>query len=597
MSSPKESFEIRINDFQLVEKELKKKTNNWTLIRGAAFLFAAISTYLSIKLFGSGIAILTFVISFGFFLFTVSNHLKLVLELRKAQLLVKINKGELNRLDNNFAGISNGLNYAIQNHNYASDLDLFGSQSVFQLLNRTHTYAGGQLLADWLNNPAPKTEIIERQKALIDLIKKIEFRQNFEVVAMLSDKVANPTSDLLNWIQQPQNETIKKPLFKYGKQLPFLTLAVLVGAILGFYTYYFVGLILLIQGIILKLIDKEAGEALTQTEPAGETLKPYSELMQLIENEKFTSKKLQELSDKIEKASKSVANLGKIIHQLSYRSNPIAALGSIIFMLDLRNFINLENWKAENKNKLANWLDAVSEFEALNSLSGYQFANPEYAIPQISDETITLNTNGLGHPMINKKSRVYNDFSINGSYKSIILTGSNMSGKSTFERTVGVNIVLALMGTVVCAKEFEVSEMRLFTSMRTQDSLENDTSSFYAELKRLELLIKLTNSSETNKPIFYLLDEVLKGTNSKDRHTGAKALILQLKKRNTAGIISTHDVELGDEFEGNEFVKNYSFSSEMIDNQLVFDYKLKNGVCHSFNASELMRRIGIEIAT
>lgn len=597
MSSPKESFEIRINDFQLVEKELKKKTNNWTLIRGAAFLFAAISTYLSIKLFGSGIAILTFVISFGFFLFTVSNHLKLILELRKAQLLVKINKGELNRLDNNFAGISNGLNYAIQNHNYASDLDLFGSQSVFQLLNRTHTYAGGQLLADWLNNPAPKTEIIERQKALIDLIKKIEFRQNFEVVAMLSDKVANPTSDLLNWIQQPQNETIKKPLFKYGKQLPFLTLAVLVGAILSFYTYYFVGLILLIQGIILKLIDKEAGEALTQTEPAGETLKPYSELMQLIENEKFTSKKLQELSDKIEKASKSVANLGKIIHQLSYRSNPIAALGSIIFMLDLRNFINLENWKAENKNKLANWLDAVSEFEALNSLSGYQFANPEYAIPQISDETITLNTNGLGHPMINKKSRVYNDFSINGSYKSIILTGSNMSGKSTFERTVGVNIVLALMGTVVCAKEFEVSEMRLFTSMRTQDSLENDTSSFYAELKRLELLIKLTNSSETNKPIFYLLDEVLKGTNSKDRHTGAKALILQLKKRNTAGIISTHDVELGDEFEGNEFVKNYSFSSEMIDNQLVFDYKLKNGVCHSFNASELMRRIGIEIAT
>jgi DNA mismatch repair ATPase MutS len=597
MSSPKESFQIRINKFQLVEKELKTKTNNWTLIRGAAFLFAVVATYFAVKNYGNGIAILTFAISFGFFLFIVSNHLKLVLELRKAQLFGKINLWELNKLDNNFTGISNGLNYAIQNHNYASDLDLFGSQSVFQLLNRTHTYAGGQLLADWLNNPAPKPEIIKRQDASIDLLEKIEFRQNFEVVAILSDKVGNPTSDLLNWIQQPHNETIEKPLFKYGKQLPYLTLVVLIGAILGFYTYYFVGLILLIQGIILKLIDKEAGEALTQTEPAGETLKPYSELMQLIEKEQFTSKKLQELSAKIEKASKSVAKLGKIIHQLSYRSNPIAALGSIIFMLDLKNFINLENWKAENKNKLANWLDVVSEFEALNSLSGYQFANPDFTIPQISDEAIVLNIKELGHPMIHSKNRVYNDFSINVPIISIILTGSNMSGKSTFERTVGVNIVLSLMGAVVCAKELVVSEMRLFTSMRTQDSLEYDTSSFYAELKRLEQLIKLTNRSETGKPIFYLLDEVLKGTNSKDRHAGAKALILQLKNKNSAGIISTHDVELGDEFEGNEFVKNYSFSSEMIGNQLVFDYKLKNGVCHSFNASELMRRIGIEIAT
>ncbi len=596
MLNPQETFQNRINTFKRYEIELKKKTNSWTFIRGVVFTIAIFFTVIANKYFGSLVAILTFFVGFGFFLFTVTKHLKLVLELKKVHLFALINKGELNRLDNNFTGIANGLNYSISNHNYASDLDLFGSQSVFQLLNRTHTYAGGELLGNWLNNPAQKSGIIERQNASIELLEKIDFRQNFEVTAMLSDKVGNSTIELLDWIQLPQNETINKPLFKYGKHIPFLTFAVLLGAILGYFTFYFVGLFLLIQGVILKLIDKEAGEALKQTEPAGETLKPYSELMQLIVNEEFTSQKLQDLSSKVANAPKVVANLGRIIHQLSYRSNPIAALGSIIFMLDLRNFINLENWKAENKNCLSNWLDIVSEFETINSLSGYQFANPEYAIPIISDETISLKTKVLGHPMIHSKSRVYNDFGINGSNKSIILTGSNMSGKSTFERTVGLNIVLALMGAVVCAKEFEVSEMHLFTSMRTEDSLENDTSSFYAELKRLEQLIKLTNRSETNKPIFYLLDEVLKGTNSKDRHTGAKALILQLKKRNTAGIISTHDVELGDEFEGSEFIKNYSFSSEMIDKQLVFDYKLKNGVCHSFNASELMRRIGIEIA-
>jgi DNA mismatch repair ATPase MutS len=212
--------------------------------------------------------------------------------------------------------------------------------------------------------------------------------------------------------------------------------------------------------------------------------------------------------------------------------------------------------------------------------------------------------------MIRKSKRIANDIELIGKGKTIIITGSNMSGKSTFQRTVAVNVVLALAGSVVCAEAFACSCMQVFTSMRTQDSLEEGTSSFYAELKRLKTLItsvnseqltvgqRTANSEKTDNnsfPILYFLDEILKGTNSKDRHEGAKALMLQLHKTTASGFISTHDVDLGDEFDNHGFVKNYSFSSEVVNDDLVFDYKLRSGVCHSFNASMLMKGIGIEM--
>jgi DNA mismatch repair ATPase MutS len=208
--------------------------------------------------------------------------------------------------------------------------------------------------------------------------------------------------------------------------------------------------------------------------------------------------------------------------------------------------------------------------------------------------------------MIRRTKRIANDIELVGEGKTIIITGSNMSGKSTFQRTVAVNVVLALAGSVVCAEAFACSCMQVFTSMRTQDSLEEDTSSFYAELKRLKMLILSVGSGQSavgnqhsavgrGIPILYFLDEILKGTNSKDRHEGAKALMLQLHRTTASGFISTHDVELGDEFDNQGFVENYSFSSEVVNDDLVFDYKLRAGVCHSFNASMLMKGIGIEM--
>lgn len=597
MSQTKIVFESRIQNFLEEEKTLSKKIEKWSWFRGSLFVLAVTTTFFSAKYYGNTVAILVFLVCMACFLFAVATHLRLVAEFKKIQVFIKVNQYEINRLENQFDGLEEGLEFADKSHFYASDLDLFGKHSLFQLLNRAHTFAGQQLLSQWMKKSSPKNEILERQNASKELCPDIDFRQEFEVVPLLSDTVGMPFNKLISWIKSPENAKVKKPIFKYGVYLPILSFFVLIGALLGFYTYYFLLLVLLIQGIILKMIDEDISQALDQTEAASAPLKPLAEMMQIVESKDFKSPKLIQLSSQIKGASAAVSSLQKTTHFLSYRSNPVAAFGGVIFMNDLRNFINLEKWRSIHKQDLLIWLDVIAEFEALNSLAGYQFANPNFCNPIIENDGIVLNTSKLSHPLIHADKRIPNDFSLEGLGKTVILTGSNMSGKSTFERTVGINLVLALMGAVVAAEKFACSQMQLFTSMRTQDSLENDTSSFYAELKRLEQLIQQTKNGDSNLPIFYLLDEILKGTNSKDRHSGAKALILQLKNCHTSGIISTHDVELGDEFEGQDFIKNYSFSSEMVENELVFDYTLKQGVCHSFNATELMRRIGIEMAT
>lgn len=245
---------------------------------------------------------------------------------------------------------------------------------------------------------------------------------------------------------------------------------------------------------------------------------------------------------------------------------------------------------------LSRWFEALGELEALNSLAGFSYAHPAYATPDIVEDQLTLDLTQAAHPLLPTERSVPNSLKLVGSGQTILITGSNMSGKSTFLRTVGANVVLALAGAVVSAERFVCSPVRVFTSMRTQDSLEESTSSFYAELKRLQTLIGLTQSSADRLPILYFLDEILKGTNSADRHRGAEALIRQLHLTSASGFVSTHDLELGQLTNADSFVRNYHFQSDLNDGELVFDYTLRQGICKSFNASQLMQAIGIDMA-
>jgi DNA mismatch repair ATPase MutS len=265
-----------------------------------------------------------------------------------------------------------------------------------------------------------------------------------------------------------------------------------------------------------------------------------------------------------------------------------------ILMWDFFWMYRLERWKKQVAPELEHILDVVAQTEALASFAAFAFAYPTYALPAISEVPFVVDGEELGHPLIFSTQRITNDFKMAGAGRTCIITGSNMSGKSTFLRTLGINMVLALAGSVVCARRFELYPVQVFTAMRTEDNLAESTSSFYAELKRLRQLLEL---SASDTPVYYLLDEILKGTNSRDRHEGAKALIRQMHTRNASGLVSTHDLELGAmQQEHPEYITNYSFNSTIEGDQIFFDYRLQPGICRSFNASKLMQLMGIAIS-
>ena len=280
------------------------------------------------------------------------------------------------------------------------------------------------------------------------------------------------------------------------------------------------------------------------------------------------------------------------IKKIPIGGNYLYPLLNSFLLIDIYLIIGTEKWKSKNKAFLKSWSEVVSEFEVINSLAGFCYSNPSYTFPQIEEKNNYIHFESLGHPLINSNKRVCNNFHSEGYGDIVMITGSNMGGKSTFLRAVGVNLVLAFAGAPCCAKHGQVSNLKLFTSMRTQDNLKEGVSSFYAELDRLEKMLKLIESSQNT---FFLLDEMFKGTNSEDRHRGGFSLINQISMLKTSGIIATHDIELAILSGNKRLVANYSFNSEIKDNSMFFSYKLHPGICNDFNASELMERSGIKI--
>ncbi|MDQ3292564.1 MAG: DNA mismatch repair protein MutS, partial [Bacteroidota bacterium] len=286
--------------------------------------------------------------------------------------------------------------------------------------------------------------------------------------------------------------------------------------------------------------------------------------------------------------------LASIIEYISARLNVyMNLLLNSTLMWDYFWMYRLEKWKKTMATNLDPVLQVVAETEALASLAAFQYANPAYTLPALSEYPFEVQAEDLGHPLIFVANRVTNSFAMAGAGQTLIITGSNMSGKSTFLRTVAINLVLAFTGSAVCARRLRAYPAQVYTAMRTEDNLAESTSSFYAELKRLKMLIDLT---ATGAEVYYFLDEILKGTNSRDRHLGAQALIRQLHQQNASGLVSTHDLELGNmEEENPDYIQNYSFNSIIEEDKILFDYKLQPGVCNSFNASKLMQQMGIQM--
>jgi DNA mismatch repair ATPase MutS len=354
----------------------------------------------------------------------------------------------------------------------------------------------------------------------------------------------------------------------------------------------------------LRRIKPAAEEIIEKTHHNIKILGGYQSLITSIESEKFDSAILQRLQTTFRQHGYSAAGeinkLKNILEIAKLRGTRGSSVGANLFYtvinvfcpLDVYWILLTEKWKIKNSIYLRTWASAVGEFEVLSSVAGFSYSNPTFSFPEIKQGTYHLHFERLGHPLINPESRVYNDFQLMGRGEIALITGSNMAGKSTFLRTVGINLVLAFMGAPCCAKAAQVSSMKVFSSMRTQDNLEEGVSSFYAELKRMEQLLVLIESGQA---VLFLLDELFKGTNSKDRYKGGVSLIKQLSDLNAFGLISTHDLELAKLASSYTRVANYSFNSVIREEEMIFDYALTKGICQDFNASELMKRSGIKI--
>ena len=539
----------------------------------------------------------------------MKRYNKVAFQKQHATFLAEINEQEILRLQNSFSHFPNGQKYVRREHPYVADLDVFGSHSLFQLLNRTTTESGSACLAEWLSESASQEVILERQQVVKELTPQVAWRQDFQASGMHFANAKSDYQTLLAWLENPVRLLPHQTKYLIAAVVLALlsTIAFVYHLLFAYASDFIVNTlpliaILVVNVVFLKRIRPVAEEIIHSTHHNVKTLGGYQSLIRKIESEKFHAKRLQQLQTVFNQgnysAAREINTLKRILDVAQQKgttgtfSNQAYTMANIFWLIDIYWIILAEQWKTKNGSYLKNWADAVGEFEALSSLAGFSYANPDCTFPQIKGGACTIHFDGLGHPLLKSGSRVCNDFNLKSSDNIVMITGSNMAGKSTFLRTVGVNLVLALMGAPCCAKAGEVTVMTLFSSMRTQDNLEEGISSFNAELRKIEQLLRLIQSGE---PVFFLLDEMFKGTNSKDRHWGGFSLIKQLKQLNAFGMISTHDLELADLAGQHKLVTNYSFNSEIQEGEMTFDYRLTPDLCKDFNASELMRRSGINI--
>jgi hypothetical protein len=598
-TSPTAWFEEQLRLGGENERKAQSRFNTLAIARIAAFVVLAVSVWLWNDNDDARWGLLTLVAGVAF-LILMRRQQAARRQRDFFRHLQTINRDELGRLDFKFQRPETGEQYLDPLHYYAIDLDIFGKHSLYRLLNRTRTDEGSRRLAHWLSRPSALEEVLMRQEAVREFSQNAEGRQTWEATALLHEHASQQVGALRAWATEEMGADLQKSL--RWRWWPAVTVAFGVLALTTPLPAWPFWLSLLWQGMLLKRFNAGVQSLTSRTTDLGKTLLAYADLLQLANAASYRSRWWQQRADVIKDAPRAIRVLGGWFARLDYRLHPLfIVFVGIPFLWDLHCLAALEEWKKAHRAELDSWLNALADTEAMNSLAGLAFAQPDYTIPEVVwEESIRIEATRLGHPLIPESQRVNNDFSMMGTGHTILVTGSNMSGKSTFLRTVGLNLVLAQTGSVVCAEAFTCAPVQVFSSMRTQDSLVENTSSFYAELKRLRQLLVLAGQHSTGDtdrplPIFYLLDEILKGTNSADRHRGAEALIKQLHPMQASGMVSTHDLELGQWGATESFVQNFHFRSDVQDGKLHFDYKLHEGICKSFNASELMRMMGIEV--
>lgn len=504
---------------------------------------------------------------------------------------------ELQALSGDYSSFEDGKEYVNPEHPYSFDLDIFGRRSLFQSINRTCTFFGKNRLAKWLQNHLhEKTSIEKRQEMVREISEHTLFREQFRVAGLVHHSQSSDAEKIQAWSQSPAQYLHAGWVKAFIWGVPVINSLLLITSLAGWTSFSWLGLSF---GIFLVLSFGIIKRATYIQETYGKQLKSlngYARLIALAKAEDWKSAGMQELMERFNLNGQSpvqaLQQLSKELDRLDLRNNQFLYVlleGSIFFQL--QEIVRIERWKARYGQHISKWLETVGELDALCSLGTFAYNHPQYTYPELTEKPFCFLATQMGHPLMPASQCVKNDATIPSRPFFLIITGANMAGKSTYLRTIGVNYLLACIGAPVCCERLKLYPNQLITSLRTSDSLSDNESYFFAELKRLKRIIDLLNQGQQ---LFIILDEILKGTNSMDKQKGSFDLIRQFMQLKANGIIATHDLLLGSLIKQfPEEIRNYCFEADIKENELTFSYKLREGVAQNMNACFLMKKMGI----
>jgi hypothetical protein len=594
-------YEQRVTAARQQLEKYQKLISRYSLMRLTVFAGIVLAIYIAVTQDDFNVLIVLFILLTLLFAWLVSRQSKFELQKQYYTDHVKVCQNEIANIlkhDNIYA---NGVEYADDKHHYTADLDIFGNSSLFQLANRSATIIGRDKLADWLKAPADKPDVLLRQDAVKELATKNDWKLDVQTLLLFANNHDNnQLKQLFTYLHMPLNLSGERWLSKYCKIAPLLLIGLLVLAFFYPIAKAIAILLALLHGTLIFSKAKFIRKADLIAGKIGSTLSSFAAVFLRIESETWQAELNKQIAGNIKNSnggstSNQIKELATLIDKLNYHSNMIVgAILNVFLLWDIRQIIAIENWKRNNTESLESAFEVVGEYEALLSLAGLHINYPLWAIPAIADgDGYTVTASDISHPLINNGYSVSNSFELDNTYKIDIITGSNMAGKSTFLRTIGINTVLALAGAPVCAAQMQVSVVSIVSYMRIKDSLNESTSTFKAELDRLQMLLKAV---EEKHNVYFLIDEMLRGTNSVDKYLGSKAVIEQLIKKRGVGLVATHDLQIARlEDKYPEYVRNFYFDIQVKDGEMLFDYKIKHGECKTFNASLLLKQIGIDI--
>jgi hypothetical protein len=596
IKNPGDTYKDIIERNKSILPRLKRQHLYISLMRLFVFAGGGILIYFAFSM-TSLIGFSALVIIISVFLFLVYLSDSYTKKITFCQNIIRINSDEIRSLDGDFSGFNGGSDLNDPQHDYSSDIDLFGDNSLFQFLNRTVTGIGREYLAGWLTQPYSIKDLIkERQEVISELSARLKWRQEFMSIGIDKALNENEIKSLTDWLEDKDTVFSSLPFRIVSFILPAMVITALLLSSLGIVPFSVFTLLFIINLFLTVMVIKKTNMIHEKVSRKHLFLSSFGQMIRTFGKENFSSALLVEIRNRIcnseHSAAREIGELNSIIKAFDSRLNLfVGFILNGLVLWDFHCIVRLEKWRRTEAGYLPVWLRSIGEVDAFISLANYAFNNPEYSFPLPDSAGMVIESSSLGHPLLKKDARICNDFKVVRPGMVYIITGANMAGKSTFLRAVAVNMVLAMTGAPVCALKMSFRPVRLFTSMRTTDSLSAHESYFYAELKRLRGLKERLGRGED---IFFILDEILKGTNSVDKSIGSRKFMQRVLDLGGTGMIATHDLSLGvlqDEYP--DRVVNKCFEIEIDGENIKFDYILRDGMTTKMNAAILMKQMGI----